>query len=165
VTGQSGHEVWPTSLSEFQSVSESQSQSQSVPHREMQAEQALGDPPHAAAPPANEAHTYAPGNAQDRSGEAARGHPAPGLIKVRALRLPVDLANRLALRPLEAAVALGVSERTLRSLLPRLPHVRIGGAVLIPLDPLRRWLEEQARETSARADAEAAAFLADLEKH
>jgi hypothetical protein len=55
------------------------------------------------------------------------------------------LSERLALRPREAAAALGLSERALRSLLPRLPHFREGAAVLIPVDGLRRWLEERAR--------------------
>jgi excisionase family DNA binding protein len=57
----------------------------------------------------------------------------------------LDLADRLALRPAEAARALGISERTLRSLLPQLPVVRAGGAVLIPVDALRGWLRDRAR--------------------
>jgi excisionase family DNA binding protein len=55
------------------------------------------------------------------------------------------LADRLALRPAEAARALGISERTLRSLLPQLPVVRTGGAVLIPVEALREWLRDRAR--------------------
>lgn len=78
--------------------------------------------------------------------------------------LQFRLADRLALRPREAAAALGLSERTFRSLLPRLPHVRLGGAVLVPLDALRKWLELQldAEESSARKDVEEieAAFAA-----
>ncbi len=65
----------------------------------------------------------------------------------------LDLATRLALRPREAAAALGLSERAFRSLLPRLPHVRLGGAVLVPVDALRRWLEEQARQRHDEAAA------------
>jgi hypothetical protein len=148
------------------STSHSSSKSQSVPHLEAQAERVLVEPTAAAAPPANEAHTHQSGYAQDRAREAAPSPlPRPGLIGARDRARLVELANRLALRPLEAAAALGLSERAFRSLLPRLPHIRVGGAVLVPLEPLRRWLEEQARDTSARADAEAAAFLADLEKH
>ena len=60
------------------------------------------------------------------------------------------LSERLALRPAEAARALGVSERTLRTLLPRLPHVRLSGTVLLPVRDLERWLHEQAR---AEADS------------
>ncbi len=44
------------------------------------------------------------------------------------------LSNRLALRPAEAAQALGIGERTLRQILPELPHVRVGGVVLLPVD-------------------------------
>jgi excisionase family DNA binding protein len=66
---------------------------------------------------------------------------------------PVDLCSRIALRPAEAARALGVSERTLRRMLPELPHVRRAGAVLLPLEPLRRWLEEQARAQGRQVDA------------
>jgi excisionase family DNA binding protein len=64
----------------------------------------------------------------------------------------LHLADRLALRPPEAARALGVSERTLRALLPRLPHVRAGGAVLIPVDALRRWLEEAVAGRESRIE-------------
>ena len=57
----------------------------------------------------------------------------------------IDLTSRLALRPKEAAEALGIGERTLRQILPELPHVRIGGAVLLPVDGLRDWLRDQAK--------------------
>jgi len=69
---------------------------------------------------------------------------------------PVRLDERLALRPAEAARALGIGERTLRQLLPTLPHVRAGGTVLLPVEGLRRWLEEQAKSegTSARLVAD-----------
>jgi excisionase family DNA binding protein len=62
----------------------------------------------------------------------------------------VGLSERLALRPAEAARALGISERTLRTLLPELPHVRAGGVVLLPVEALRRWLDEQARRQPSR---------------
>ena len=65
--------------------------------------------------------------------------------------LPLRLADRLSLRPAEAAAALGLSERALRGLLPRLPHLRAGTAVLVPVDSLRRWLDEQARRQPSRA--------------
>jgi excisionase family DNA binding protein len=64
----------------------------------------------------------------------------------------LPLSDRLALRPKEAAKALGLSERALRSLLPRLPHVRAGTAVLLPIDALRRWLDEQAQVEGDRVD-------------
>lgn len=57
----------------------------------------------------------------------------------------------LALRPREAAQALGISPRTLWALTtPRgpIPCVRIGHgrrrSVLYPVDALRRWLSQQA---------------------
>ena len=53
----------------------------------------------------------------------------------------------LSLRPDEAAKALGVSRRTIDTLIADrtsgLPVVRVGRAVLIPVDGLRRWLDEQ----------------------
>ena len=49
--------------------------------------------------------------------------------------------HRLALRPKEAAEALGVSERTLRQMLPELPHIRRGGSILIPLGCMRQALQ------------------------
>jgi hypothetical protein len=59
----------------------------------------------------------------------------------------------LALRPREAAAALGISERTFRSLLPRIPHLREGdGAVLIPVDVLREWLRSRAAARQAALD-------------
>ena len=54
------------------------------------------------------------------------------------------LAERLALRPAEAAQALGISERKLRQLLPKLPIVREAGVILIPVDGLRAWLSRRA---------------------
>ena len=56
-----------------------------------------------------------------------------------------DLSRRLALRPKEAAEALGISERKLREVLPQLPHIRLGGAVLLPVEGLQGWLREQAK--------------------
>jgi excisionase family DNA binding protein len=75
---------------------------------------------------------------------------------------PVRLDERLALRPAEAARALGIGERTLRQLLPTLPHVRAGGTVLLPVEGLRRWLDEQAKSERARADAVADEILAEI---
>jgi excisionase family DNA binding protein len=51
----------------------------------------------------------------------------------------------LALRPREAAKALGVSERTLWGWthVGTVPHVRIGRTILYPVDALRDWLKQQ----------------------
>ncbi len=56
-------------------------------------------------------------------------------------------ADPLALRPREAAQALGISERTLWSLTKagKVPFVRFGKAVRYPVHLLRRSLEEQSR--------------------
>ena len=61
--------------------------------------------------------------------------------------------ERLALRPKEAAQALGIGERTLRQILPELPHVRVGGAVLLPVEGLQAWLRERAEAEQGRVEA------------
>ena len=57
-----------------------------------------------------------------------------------------DHAHRLALRPKEAALALGIGERLLWSLTNcgEIPHVRLGRAIVYPVDVLREWLAKQA---------------------
>lgn len=57
----------------------------------------------------------------------------------------IDLAGRLVLRPAEAACALGLSERTLRTLMKRreIPFFHIGGAVLLRVEALRAWAEQR----------------------
>ena len=62
------------------------------------------------------------------------------------------LRARLALRPKEAANALGLSERKLRELLPELPTVRRGGIVLVPVDQLREWLREESEVEKGRVE-------------
>ena len=66
---------------------------------------------------------------------------------------PVLLDNRLALRPREAAEALGVSPRTLRKWMRDLglPYSRVEGVVLIPIRGLESWLEERS-ENERRTD-------------
>ena len=63
--------------------------------------------------------------------------------------------ERLALRPREAARALGISERSLFSLTRagNVPHLHLGSAVLYPVEDLRGWLAAQAR--AQRADGQA----------
>ena len=57
-----------------------------------------------------------------------------------------------SLRPDEAANALGVSRRTLDTLIadrtPGLSVVRMGRTVLIPVDVLRRWLDAQSNQAT-----------------
>ncbi len=64
----------------------------------------------------------------------------------------LELNGRLALRPKEAAKALGIGERTLRQILPELPHVRVGGVVLLPVEGLQAWLRAEAKAERSRAD-------------
>ena len=72
----------------------------------------------------------------------------------RAHSPALPLADRLALGVKEAARAIGISERKMRELLPAMPHLRVGGRVLIPIDELRAWLRrelEAPRERVAEA--------------
>lgn len=57
---------------------------------------------------------------------------------------------RLALRPKDAALALGIGERLLWSLTNQgiIPHLKLGKATLYPVDLLRDWLAEQAAATT-----------------
>jgi excisionase family DNA binding protein len=52
----------------------------------------------------------------------------------------------LAMRPREAAKALGISERLLWEWTDRgiVPHVRLGKRIVYPVDVLREWLQRQA---------------------
>ena len=66
--------------------------------------------------------------------------------KTRAIaHTGLGLADRLGLRPKEVATALGLSERAVRQMLPTLPHIRFGSAVVVPIDSLRAWLRKQAQ--------------------
>ena len=55
---------------------------------------------------------------------------------------------RLALRPKEAAKALGLGERKLWEITADrtsgIPHVKFGRAILYPVDELRTWLADRA---------------------
>lgn len=58
----------------------------------------------------------------------------------------------LALRPREAAAALGISTRKLWELTNRgiVPHLKIGRCTVYPIGPLRDWLDEQAGKGGRR---------------
>ena len=59
----------------------------------------------------------------------------------------------LALRPKDAAKALGIGERLLWSMTNRgeIPHLRLGKkAILYPIAELERWLTERARAGDRR---------------
>ena len=53
----------------------------------------------------------------------------------------------MALRPRDAARALGISERLLwsKTNADEIPHLRIGKAIVYPVAELERWLAEQAQ--------------------
>ena len=59
-----------------------------------------------------------------------------------------DTPPRLALRPKEAAKSLGIGERKLWEITADqasgIPHLRLGRAIVYPVDPLREWLANQA---------------------
>jgi hypothetical protein len=58
----------------------------------------------------------------------------------------VRLAERAALTIPEAATAVGVSERLIRTLLPDIPHCHLGNRVVIPVSLLVEWLRKQAEK-------------------
>lgn len=60
----------------------------------------------------------------------------------------------LALRARDAAVALGVSRRTLYAWTAgaKIPHVRQDGVVLYPVAELREWLSRRTASSSVRID-------------
>jgi excisionase family DNA binding protein len=60
----------------------------------------------------------------------------------------------LAMRPREAAKALGISERLLWEWTDRgvVPHVRLGKAILYPVDSLQEWLRQQAKPPILEAE-------------
>ncbi len=58
----------------------------------------------------------------------------------------VRLSERLALSIPEAAAAVGVSERLMRTLLPEIPHCHVGNRIVIPVSMLDEWLRKQAQE-------------------
>ena len=51
------------------------------------------------------------------------------------------------------ATALGISERTVRQILPELPHLRVGSSIVVPVDGLREWLRERAKADKGPVDA------------
>ena len=58
----------------------------------------------------------------------------------------VRLSARLALTIPEAAAAVGVSERHLRSILSDIPHCHVGSRVVIPVSLLDEWLRKEVQK-------------------
>jgi len=72
------------------------------------------------------------------------------------MRTDVSLSgDRLALRMRELAKALNLSVRSVWALTKAgvIPHVRVGGSILYPVDSIRQWLQEQAKGQQAAAQA------------
>ena len=65
----------------------------------------------------------------------------------------VGLSARIALRPREAAAALGVSDRTLRKWVrdEGLPYFKLDGTICIPVADLERWMADR-RQSTHRSD-------------
>ena len=62
----------------------------------------------------------------------------------------VLLDTRLALRPGEAAEALGICPRTLRKIAPEIPRVWLTRKIVVyPVDSLRDWLRDRADTADA----------------
>ncbi len=77
----------------------------------------------------------------------------------------LHLADRIALRPREAAASLGVSERTLRKWMrdDGLPYLRLDGVVLIPRGQLEAWMATRV-DTENRSTVLAEEILDGLSK-
>ena len=58
----------------------------------------------------------------------------------------------LAMRPREAAKALGISARLLWKHTERgtIPHIRLGRAILYPVASLNTWLDQEAQKNTAK---------------
>jgi excisionase family DNA binding protein len=56
--------------------------------------------------------------------------------------------DRLLLRPIEAAEAIGVGRSKMYELLAsgELPSVRIGSSIRVPVDQLREWIQQKSVE-------------------
>lgn len=75
------------------------------------------------------------------------GHDVPDSQNDHSPTTNQTEARPLAVRPREAAKLLGISERLLwsKTNAGEIPHMRIGKAILYPVDLLRDWLSDAAR--------------------
>jgi hypothetical protein len=78
-------------------------------------------------------------------------------------RPAVDLSGRLGLSMAEAAAALGVSERLLRAHRHELPIAKIGEKLVVPVDALRDWLRQSAKQGPSKTDAAVEKILRSIE--
>lgn len=70
----------------------------------------------------------------------------------QAAAAPCPAPDRLALRPREAAAALGISERLLATMTSTgaIPSVKLGRRRVYPVELLQRWLAERATKGGRR---------------
>ncbi len=66
--------------------------------------------------------------------------------------VPDETIQPLALRPKQAAAAMGISERLLWSITADttsgIPHTKIGRCIVYPVRELRQWLSEKSKKVS-----------------
>lgn len=62
------------------------------------------------------------------------------------------MTDRLMLRPAEAGDAIGVSRSKVYELIAagKIPSVRVGGCVRVPVDALKAWITSQVKEQAER---------------
>ena len=76
-----------------------------------------------------------------------------------------QLSERLALSIAEAAAAVGVSERLMRTLMPEIPHCRIGNRVVIPVSLLAEWLRRKVQEEQNIVGKAVNEILEEIQSH
>jgi hypothetical protein len=78
----------------------------------------------------------------------------PGMVDLARALAAAAAAPRIALRPEEAAAALGMSRDAFdEHVKPELRLVRRGRLVLVPVRELERWVEREAARTLDREQA------------
>ncbi len=75
----------------------------------------------------------------------------------------LDLRGRVGLTVQETAQALGISVRHVRAHLANIPHCHVGSRVVVPVDALRRWLDELAETERSALDTAVDDILGSLE--
>ena len=67
----------------------------------------------------------------------------------------MNVSDKLMLRPIEAADAIGVSRSKVYELLSRgeIPSVKLGGCVRVPVDALRGWITQQLADRAKEGTA------------
>ncbi len=77
--------------------------------------------------------------------------------RITAVSKPPAPVDRLSLRPREAAIALGICERTLLTWTKagKIPSFRVGGSVRYSVKLLEQWMAEQSNQTAADDSAAA----------